>query len=115
MNTSKKNVKTLTVLSLCVAVAMLLSYVEHLLPVFIPIPGVKIGLANVATVFALYTLGAWYAAVVSGVRVILSALLFGNVLGLLYSTSGAALALVGMILLKKCRVFSAVGFPIAYK
>ena len=112
MNTSKRNVKTLTVLSLCVAVAMLLSYVEQLLPVFIPIPGVKIGLANVATVFALYTLGAWYAAVVSGVRVVLSALLFGNVLGLLYSASGAALALVGMILLKKCRVFSAVGVSV---
>lgn len=112
MKTSKRSVRTLTVLSLCVAVAMLLSYIEHLLPVFVPIAGVKIGLANIATVFALYTLGASYAVTVSCVRVVLSTLLFGNVLGLIYSASGAVFALAGMILLKRCRLFSAIGVSV---
>ena len=106
-----KRTKTLTVLSLSVAVAMLLSYVEHLLPAF-SIPGVKIGLANIATLLALYTLGAWYAAAVSVVRVVLSSLLFGNVLGLLYAISGAVVSLVGMCLVKKIRIFSVVGVSV---
>ncbi len=109
----RSNTKRLTALALSVATAMLLSYIEHLLPVFVPIPGVKIGLANIATVFVLYTMGALPAAVVSAVRVFLSALLFGNVLGLLYSASGAALALLGMVLLKKLGKFSAIGVSVA--
>lgn len=106
------NTRRLTALSLSVAVAMLLSYVEHLLPVFIPIPGVKLGLANVATVFALYTLGVPSAVAVSFVRVVLSSLLFGNALGLLYAFCGAALALVGMCLARRARVFSVVGVSV---
>ncbi len=104
--------RKLAVLALSVAVAMLLSYIEHLLPAFAAVPGMKIGLANIATVFALYTLGAPCAAAVSFVRVGLSALLFGNVLGLLYSASGAALALLGMWLLKSCRIFSVIGVSV---
>ena len=103
---------TLATLAMLVAVAMLLSYVEHLLPSPIPIPGVKLGLANIATVFALYVLGRRYAVIVSLVRVALSALLFGNALGLLYAASGAALALLGMCLLRGCPFFSAVGVSV---
>ena len=108
----RTSVRTLTVLSLTVAVAMLLSYVEHLLPTFVPIPGVKLGLANVATVFALYTLGRRYAVGVTVVRVVLSAFLFGNPLGLIYSLSGALLALLGMCLLRGVPLFSEVGVSV---
>ena len=109
---NRTSTRTLATLSLLVAVAMLLSYVEHLLPSFVPIPGVKLGLANVATVFALYVLGRRYAVVVSLVRVVLSALLFGNAVGLIYALSGAVLALLGMCLLKGCPLFSEIGVSV---
>ncbi len=109
----KNYARTLTVLSLSVAVAMLLSYIEHLLPPLLALPGVKIGLANIATVFALYTLGKRYAVTVSLVRVFLSALLFGNALGLLYSLSGAVLALLVMCLLMRSGLFSEIGVSVA--
>ena len=112
MKMKKNSTKILVTLALLVSVGMLLSYVEHLLPPLGAVPGVKIGLANIASVFALYVLGARCAVVVSSLRVLLSALLFGNVLGLLYSASGAACALIGMCLVKRLRLFSAVGVSV---
>ena len=104
--------KTVT-LSALIAVAMILSYVESLLPVFVAVPGVKMGLSNIATVFTLYTLGWPYALCVSVVRVFLSGMLFGNPVGLIYSLSGTAFALLIMILLKKLDSFSSVGVSVA--
>ena len=109
----KINTKKLAILSLLVSVAMILSYVESLFPVFLAVPGVKLGLSNIATVFALYVLGAPCAICVSVVRVCLSALLFGNAVGLIYSLFGAAFALFSMIILKKIRVFSSIGVSVA--
>ena len=105
--------KRLVTISSLVAVAMILSYVEHMIPAFVAIPGVKIGLSNIATVFALYTLGWPYAIGVSLVRIFLSALLFGNFVSLIYSLSGAVLALLVMIGLKKLNLFSTVGVSVA--
>ena len=105
--------KRLVTLSALIAVAMILSYIESLIPAFVAVPGVKIGLSNIATVFALYALGWPYAICVSVVRVFLSALLFGNFVSLIYSLSGAALALLAMILLKKLDSFSSVGVSVA--
>ena len=64
------------------------------------------GLANIVVIFALYTLGPIEALIVSLLRVILSSFLFGSVLSLLYSLSGALLSLGGMILMKKLKIFS---------
>lgn len=111
-NISLKTIRLVT-LSAIIAVAMILSYVESLIPAFVAVPGVKIGLSNIATVFALYALGWPYAICVSVVRVFLSALLFGNFVSLIYSLSGAALALLAMILLKKLDIFSSVGVSVA--
>lgn len=108
----KNDTKRLTVLSLLIAVAMILSYIEAQIPLSVAVPGVKIGLSNIATVFALYTLGAPAAVAVSVVRVILSSLLFGNFAMMIYSLSGAALALIFMILTKRSRVFSAIGVSV---
>lgn len=105
--------KKMVILSALVAVAMILSYIESLVPTFVAVPGVKMGLSNIATVFALYTLGWPYAIIVSLIRVLLSALLFGNAVSLIYSLSGAALALFVMILLKKFNLFSTVGVSVA--
>lgn len=102
----------LVTLSALIAVAMILSYVESMIPAFVSVPGVKIGLSNIATVFALYALGWPYAICVSVVRVFLSALLFGNFVSLIYSISGAALALLAMILLKRLDRFSSIGISV---
>ncbi len=112
-NSRKLDTKGLVTLSSLIAVAMILSYIESLIPAFVAVPGVKMGLSNIATVFALYALGWPYAICVSLVRVVLSALLFGNVVGLIYSLSGAALALALMILLKRIDSFSSVGVSVA--
>ena len=109
----QNDVKRLTTLSALIAVAMILSYVESQIPAFVAVPGVKIGLSNIATVFALYILGAPAAVTVSVVRVCLSALLFGNAVSLIYSISGAALALLVMILLRRTGIFSEIGVSVA--
>ena len=93
-------------MGLLVALSMILSYVESLIPAFVAVPGVKVGLANIVVIFALYTLGPIEALTVSLLRVILSSFLFGSVLSLLYSLSGALLSLGGMILMKKLKIFS---------
>lgn len=96
------------------AVAMMLSYIEALLPpVYSAVPGIKLGLANIAVIFALYFVDPKSAALISLVRVALSALLFGSVMSFIYSFSGAVLSLAVMILLKKSALFSAVGVSVA--
>ena len=109
----KIDTRKLATLSILISVAMILSYIESLVPPLVAVPGVKLGLSNIATVFALYTLGAPAAVTVSVLRVLLSALLFGNFVSLLYSISGAALALAFMLLLKRISVFSTVGVSVA--
>ena len=109
----KLDTKKMTTLALLISVAMILSYIESLVPAFVAVPGVKLGLSNIATVFALYTLG-WPAAIaVSVVRVCLSALLFGNIPSLIFSVAGAALALAAMIPLSRVNLFSSVGVSVA--
>ncbi len=96
----------LTLLALSVSLAMILSFIESQIPTFVPIPGVKIGLANIAVVFALYKMDWKNAAIVSLVRVLLIGILFGNAVSLAYSAAGAVLSLIFMIVLKKTDLFS---------
>jgi len=107
------NVKKLTALSASVALAMILSFIESLIPPLVAVPGVKIGLANIVTVFLLYTYGAHEAAAVSIVRVILSSLLFGSTVSLIYSMSGALLSLAAMLILKNLPIFSELSVSVA--
>ena len=111
---SKKfNTRRITFLSLGVAVAMLLSYVEFLLPpIWSAVPGIKIGLANIIIVYLFFKSSVVDAALVSFVRLCLSALLFGTVLTLLYSFAGALLSFLVMLALKKTGLFSEVGVSI---
>ncbi len=105
--------KKVTLLGLTLATAMLLSYVEALIPPLSSVPGVKIGLANIAVIFAIYRLGAGNALFISLARVLLSGLLFGNIIGLAYSACGALFSFAVMIILKKTNVFSVLGVSIA--
>lgn len=97
---------------LLTALALVLSYLESLVPP-LWVPGVKLGLPNLAVVFALYRLGFKDACAISLVRVVLVALLFGNGAALAYSVAGAALSLALMGLLKRTGKFSSVGVSVA--
>ena len=97
---------------LLTALALVLSYLESLVPP-LWVPGVKLGLPNLAVVFALYRLGFKDACAISLVRVVLVALLFGNGAALAYSIAGAALSLALMGLLKRTGKFSSVGVSVA--
>ena len=99
--------KKITVMAMCIALAMILSYVESQIP-SPGIPGVKLGLANLAVIFALYKLGWKEAAGISLLRVLLVSLLFGHVASLMYSAAGAVLSLLGMILLRRVDKLSCV-------
>lgn len=105
----KGKTRSLAIFSMLVAVAMILSYVESLVPPLVAVPGVKIGLSNIVTVFALYTLGIKSAFCVSLVKVSLSALLFGNVASFIFSLSGAMLSLFVMVILTRVGPFSHIG------
>ena len=112
MNAMKKNAYSLTVLSLCLAVALILSYVESLLP-GLGVPGIKLGLPNIAVLFVLYRLGTGRAAAVSLTRVVLVSLLFGTFASFCYSLAGAGLSLGLMALLRRTGRFSPAGVSVA--
>lgn len=97
---------------LLIALAMVLGYVEFLIPFSVAVPGVKLGLANVVVVFALYRLGKTEALVISILRVLLMTVMFGNAFALAYSLSGAILSFIVMLLLLKTGRFSPVGVGI---
>lgn len=104
--------KKLTVMALLISLAMVLSYLESQIPSFVAIPGVKVGLANIIVVFALYKLGVKEAVAISLLRVGLVSLLFGSGASFLYSLAGAALSLGGMLLLKRIPAFSYVAVSV---
>ena len=104
--------KKIAVLALDIALAMILSFVESQIPAFVAIPGVKIGLANIAVVFVLYKLGWKEAVLISLVRVVMVSMLFGTLVSLFYSVAGAVLSLTGMVLLKKTGLFSTVAVSV---
>lgn len=105
--------KKIATSALMIALAMILSFVESQIPSFFPIPGIKLGLANIAVIFALYRLSIKDAIVVSLIRVVVVSTLFGTSLTLSYSLSGAVLSLLIMVLLKKSDRFSIVGVSVA--
>ncbi len=95
------------------ALAMIFSYVESIIPIPIPIPGVKLGVANIAIVAVLYAIGSAQAVVVNVLRIFLTAMLFGNLNSFLFSMAGGMLSIFGMILLKKMKGFSMIGVSVA--
>lgn len=97
----KNSTKKLTTLAITVSLALILSFIESRIPAFVAIPGIKVGLANIAVIFTLYKIGVKEAVGVSVLRVILVSFLFGSPVSLIYSITGAIFSLTVMILLKK--------------
>ncbi len=98
--------KKVAFLGMAVSLALILSYVESMVPPLVALPGIKVGLPNLVIMFLLYRLGWKDAVAVSIIRVVLVALLFGNMQSLLFSVAGAVVSLAGMILLKKTNLFN---------
>ena len=95
--------KKLALAAVLTALALGLSTLENLFPVslLVPLPGIKLGLANIVTVFALYRLGAPFALAILVARCLLGAMFAGNVSALLFSLMGGVLAMLVMILLRR--------------
>ena len=106
------NTRKTAFIGIAISLAMILSFVESQIPAFVAIPGVKVGLPNLVIVFLLYKIGWKDATLVNILRVVLVALLFGNVQTLSFSLAGAVLSLLGMILLKKTEKFSPIAVSI---
>jgi heptaprenyl diphosphate synthase len=107
----KKTTK-ITFLGLFTAVALVLSFLETLIPNMVPIPGFKIGLANFAVLLALYLFGFKEAVIVDLARIILASLLFGSFFSFWYALSGAACALIIEMIIKKTDKFSPIGVSV---
>ena len=94
-------VKRMTFLALLSAIALTIFMVEAQIPALVPIPGVKLGLANIVTVFAVFALGAKEGVIVLFIRIFLGAVFAGNFSTILYSAAGGACAIGVTILLRK--------------
>lgn len=99
--------------ALLTALAMVLSWVESLVPLSVAVPGVKLGLTNLVVLFALYRMGTRAAWCLSLVRVLLVSFTFGNAFSLWYSLAGAILSLLVMMALKATGKFSVTGVSVA--
>lgn len=99
-------------LGVFLALALILSYVESLIPFYFGIPGVKLGLTNLIVVVMLYCTGTKEAFGVSVARILLAGFLFGNLFSILYSLAGGVLSFIVMCLLKKTGRFHVISVSV---
>ena len=95
------NVKKITQMAMLTAIALTIFMIEAQIPALVPIPGVKLGLANIVTVFAVFALGPKEAVMILFVRIFLGAVFAGNFSTILYSGAGGLLAILVTIGLRK--------------
>ena len=100
-------------LGMYLALALICSYVESLIPFYFGVPGVKLGLTNIVVVLLLYTIGAKEAFGISVMRILLAGFLFGNPFSILYSLSGGILSFLVMYLLKKTEKLKVITVSVA--
>lgn len=93
--------KKLVLLALLDAIALTIFMVEAQIPALVPIPGIKIGLSNIVTVFTVFAIGPWEGAAVLFVRIFLGAVFAGNFSSILYSGAGGLCAILMTMLLRK--------------
>ena len=104
--------KKVAVFALCIALAFTLAFIETLIPINIGVPGVKIGLANLVVVAALYLLDKREAFAISMIRILISGLLFSGAFSLLYSFTGGILSFFVMLLAMKSKKISILGVSV---
>lgn len=104
MSNNKKKTKSIALFGMMVALAFTFSYLESLIPFNFGIPGVKLGLANLVVVVALYIMKPSQAFAISVIRILLAGLTFGNAYSIAYSLAGGLLSYVVMLLAKRTRL-----------
>ncbi len=104
--------KKVAVYGLLVALAFILSYIESLFPLSIAIPGIKLGLANLVVIVAIYKLGVKEAFTLSMIRIILVGFTFGSPSTMMFSLVGGLLSWLLMVIFQKLKIFSMVGVSI---
>lgn len=105
--------KKVALLGVFLALALVCSYIESLIPFYFGAPGIKLGLANIMVLLTLYLMGPREAAALSVMRVLLAGFLFGNAFSILYSLAGALLSFSVMYLLWKTGKLHMVSVSIA--
>lgn len=108
----KMTAKKTAQLGVYIALALILSYVESLIPFSFGIPGIKLGLTNVVTVIMIYTYGAPGAFGVGILRAVLCGFMFGNAFSIIYSVAGCVLSFIFMYILKKSNHFAIVSVSV---
>lgn len=108
-----RRTRLLAISAMFAALALIFSYVEMLIPLPVPVPGIKLGLANLVIIIALYRMGFRYAFTINMVRIVVAGLLFSGVFGMIYSLAGGILSIVVMYLLYRTDRFSIVGVSMA--
>lgn len=93
--------RRLAELAVLCAVSLTIFIIELQIPNPFPIPGIKLGLANIVTVYAVYHYKPYEVALLVAVRITLGAVFSGNIMALLYSAAGSLLCLLGMLLLRR--------------
>lgn len=109
----RENTKKIATLGVIAAFGAILSYIEAIISFGIFIPGVKLGLANIAVVIALYIYGYKDALIINIVRIVVVGLIFGNLFSISFSIAGALISYIVMALLKKVDIFSTIGVSVA--
>ena len=109
----RETTKKVAILGVISAFAAILSYIEAIISFGFFIPGVKLGLANLAVVIVMYIYGYKDAFFVNIVRIVVVGLLFANMFSIMFSIAGAVISYIAMALLKKINLFSPIGVSVA--
>ena len=109
MDNRKAPQKSIAFYGTALALSLVLSYVESLIPINLGVPGAKLGLANLVSIFLLYTAGARACFFISISRILLSGFMFGNMFAILYSSAGFLFSFLSMLLVKRSGLFSVKG------
>ena len=113
MRDSRTASRKIALCAMLMALAMIFSYVEVLIPINLGVPGIKLGIANLVVVVGLFFLPAGEVLMISVARILLMGYLFGNGMSILYSLAGGLLSFLVMFLLKHIKGFSITGVSIA--
>lgn len=105
--------KKVAFIGLLIAFGLALSFLESLIPQVIPIPGVKLGLANFAVLMTLYLFGFKEALIMNFARILLASMMFGSAFSFFYALSGALLSILIEVLLIKIDKMSEIGVSVA--
>ncbi len=105
--------RRIAVSAMFAALALIFSYIEAILPLSTGIPGVKLGIANLVVILALYNMNFRYAMGINVIRILVAGLLFNGLFGALYSLAGGVVSLTIMWLLKRTGLFSMAGVSMA--